>query len=55
MKILIILIIVLLLLPKGSDKGTKKGKSSRPWYDISYDDMVEYDLFDDEDYKRGRQ
>ena len=39
MKILIVLIIVLLLLPKGSDKGTKKGKSSRPWYDISYNDM----------------
>ncbi|MBR2706340.1 MAG: hypothetical protein IKE74_03760 [Mogibacterium sp.] len=49
MKILIVLIIALLLLPKGSDKGTKKGKSSRPWYDISYDDMIEYDLFDDED------
>ena len=49
MKILIVLIIVLLLLPKGSDKGTKKGKSSRLWYDISYNDMIEYDLFDDED------
>ena len=49
MKILIVLIIVLLLLPKSSDKGAKKAKSSRPWYNISYNDMVEYDLFDDED------
>ena len=26
----------------------KDKKPSRPWYDISYDDMIMYDLFDDE-------
>ena len=29
-----------------SDKNDKQ--LSRPWYDISLDDMIMYDLFDDE-------
>ena len=30
-------------------KEDKKDKQpSRPWYDISLDDMIMYDLFDDE-------
>ena len=31
------------------DSSDKKNKQpSRPWYDISLDDMIMYDLFDDE-------
>ena len=31
------------------DSSDKKDKQpSRPWYDISLDDMIRYDLFDDE-------
>ena len=47
MKYLIILAIVLALLPK-SRKTKKKNKASRPWCDVSYEDMITYDLFDDD-------
>ena len=43
MTVLIIMIVLLLLLP-GSDKT-----GGRPWYDIRYLDMIEYDLFGDDD------
>lgn len=44
---LIIVLIFLLLLPS-KDRKAKKKKKSRPWYDISYDDMIMYDIFDDD-------
>ena len=61
--IIVILLLTLLFSPKDSKGGSKQtGKGSvkkgsknieakqqsRPWYDISYDDMIKYDLFDDE-------
>ena len=40
---------------KKKDDGDKKkratddkGKKSRPWYDISSDDLLEYDMMDDD-------
>ena len=36
---------------KRSSADTRSGKTkqkNRPWYDISYDDMILYDIFDDE-------
>ncbi len=47
MKTIIILIIILMLLPSNGKKSKKKPQS-RPWYDISYDDMIMYDIIDDE-------
>ncbi|MBR4473672.1 MAG: hypothetical protein IKS55_08540 [Oscillospiraceae bacterium] len=44
---LIIVLILLMLLPSKGRKAKKK-KKSRPWYDISYDDMIMYDIFDDD-------
>ena len=46
MEYLIILAIVLALLPKS--RKTKKKNKARPWYDVSYEDMITYDLFDDD-------
>ena len=46
MKYLIILALLLAILP-GKSKP-KKSKSRRPWYDISYDDIMKYDSFDDD-------
>ena len=31
---------------ESSDKNEKKQK--RPWYDISTDDLIEFDMFDDD-------
>jgi len=51
--IILIVILVALFCPTGS-KGHGKGKKvqekqrSRPWYDISCDDMIMFDLFDDD-------
>ena len=47
MKYLIIILIAIALLPK-SGRPKKKHKETRPWYDVSYDDMITYDLLDDE-------
>ena len=44
---LIIVLIILMLLPS-KDHKSKKKKKSRPWYDISYDDLIMYDIFDDD-------
>ena len=33
-------------LPKGHKP--KEKQQSRPWYDISYDDIIKYDMFDDD-------
>ncbi len=41
--VLIIMAVLLLLLP-GSDKT-----AGRPWYDIRDKDMIEYDLFGEDD------
>ena len=50
--IVVILLLIALFSPKDGgkrDRGSRKvKKQSRPWYDISYDDMIMYDLFDDE-------
>ena len=50
--IIVILLLIALFSPKDSGKGNRRSKKekkqSRPWYDISYDDMILYDLFDDE-------
>ena len=57
--IIVILLLIALFSPKENKSGSKaahKGnrrsrkvkKQPRPWYDISYDDMIMYDLFDDE-------
>ncbi len=40
----VLLLTVLLLLLSGSDKT-----ATRPWYDIRYQDMIELDLFGDDD------
>lgn len=47
MKTIIIIIIILMLLPSNSKKPKKKPQS-RPWYDISYDDMIMYDIIDED-------
>ena len=46
MEILIILAIVLALLPKS--RKTKKKNKARPWYDIRYNDMITYDIMDED-------
>ena len=61
--IIVILLLILLFSPKDSKGGSKQtGKGSvkrgsknmevkqqsRPWYDIRCDDMIMYDLFDDD-------
>lgn len=48
MKVLIALFVLYLLLHKSSDSKPKKNNKSRPWYDISYDDMIMYDIFDND-------
>ena len=39
--------IILLFLPSKGRKPKEK-QQSRPWYDISYDDIIKYDIFDDD-------
>ena len=43
--IILVFIILLLLAPK---KRKPEKKQQRPWYDISYDDIMKYDIFDDD-------
>ena len=43
---IILVFIILLLLPSKKRKPEKK--QQRPWYDISYDDIMKYDIFDDD-------
>ena len=45
--VFVIAFIILLLLPSRGRK-TKEKQPSRPWYDISYDDIIKYDIFDDD-------
>ena len=46
LEFLIIVLILLMLRPKKSHR--MKSKKSRPWYDIRYNDMIWYDIFDDD-------
>jgi len=46
-KLLIIVLILLSLLPS-KDSKPEKNQKSRPWYDISDDDLLEYDMIDDD-------
>ena len=54
MKAIILIVILAALFCPKDGKGHGKGKKvqrkqqSRPWYDISYDDMVMFDLIDDD-------
>ena len=45
--VFVIAFIILLLLPSKGRKPKEK-QQSRPWYDISYDDIIKYDIFDDD-------
>ena len=45
--VFVIAFIILLLLPSKGRKPKEK-QPSRPWYDISYDDIIKYDIFDDD-------
>ena len=45
--VFVIAFIILLLLPSKGRKSKEK-QQSRPWYDISYDDIIKYDIFDDD-------
>ena len=43
---IILVFIILVLL--ASKKRKPEKKQQRPWYDISYDDIMKYDIFDDD-------
>jgi hypothetical protein len=62
MKAAVLIVVILLLLSARADTTGKKGKTdaarerpvrmkkkSRPWYDIRVEDMIEYDLFGEDD------
>ena len=42
---LLAIVFVLLILFR---EKTKAKQQRRPWYDIRYDDIIEYDIFDDD-------
>ena len=45
--VFVIAFIILLLLPS-KGRRPKEKQESRPWYDISYDDIIKYDIFEEE-------
>ena len=45
--IIVIALTILLLMPS-KGLGPKEKQQARPWYDISYDDIIKYDFFDDD-------
>ena len=45
--VIVIALIILLLMPSKGHRSKEK-QQARPWYDISYDDIIEYDMFDDD-------
>ncbi len=50
MTALLIILVLLLMIPGSSNRKKKKAKEEiRPWYDITYMDMVEYDIWGDDD------
>ncbi len=46
--VLLLLLLLLLIPGKGRAKRQEKS-SSRPWYDARYRDVIEYDIFGDDD------
>ncbi len=48
--LIIALLLIGLFSPSGSKskKQNKKKQKSRPWYDITVDDMIKYDIFFDD-------
>ena len=46
-KLLAIVCNLLMLFP-AKGKKTKTKQQQRPWYDIRYDDIIKYDIFDDD-------
>lgn len=42
------LLLIGLLSPSKQTRQHKKKSKSRPWYDITVDDMIKYDLFFDD-------
>ena len=48
--VIVIALIIRLLFPS-KGRRSKEKQQSRPWYDISYDDIIKYDMFDD-DWRR---
>ena len=45
--VIVIAFIILMLMPSKGRKP-KERQLARPWYDISYDDIIKYDMFDDD-------
>ena len=45
--VFVVAFIFLLLFPSKGHKPKEK-QQSRHWYDISYDDIIKYDMFDDD-------
>lgn len=51
--ILLLILVLVLVMPKGSDSASKrknhmKKKDNRAWYDISTEDLIDYDMFFDD-------
>ncbi len=47
--LIIALLLIGLLSPSGSKpKKNKEKQKSRPWYDVTVDDMIKYDIFFDD-------
>ena len=46
--IIIALLLLGILSPKPGDQKRKRRQKKRPWYDISYEDIILYDLMDDD-------
>ena len=46
-QLLAIVFVLLILFPTKGEKAKAK-QQRRPWYDIRYDDIIEYDIFDDD-------
>ncbi|MCR5136726.1 MAG: hypothetical protein K6C12_06465 [Oscillospiraceae bacterium] len=48
--LILALLLIALLSPSDSrqKKLNKKKQEPRPWYDITFDDLIEYDLFFDD-------
>ncbi len=48
--LIIALLLIGLLSPSGSKpkKQNKKKQKTRPWYDVTVDDMIKYDIFFDD-------
>lgn len=46
--LILALLLIGLLSPGGKTRKKTKKQKNRPWYDITVDDMIKYDLFFDD-------